>query len=530
MRYMRNFMEPGRSVSVAQNGMVACSHPAASMAALDILRAGGNAVDAAIAAVALQCVIDPHMTGIGGDCFVLFSPRGGTPIALNGSGRSPAKATLDYYLDQGLASIPDNSVDAVTIPGAVDAWCRLSTDYGSKSLDEVLEPAVTAAEQGFIVTPRVALDWARYASRVARYESAARQFLPSGAAPVTGSILAHPALGRTLRRIGREGRAAFYEGEIADDLVSCLKNLGGLHQLDDFAGQNSEYGVSGSIAYRQLTLHECPPNGQGLAALIIAGVLDGFDLSDPVLSDADRIHLLAEATKVAYRQRDAIVADPVFHVVDFDEILSPAALAKLRGSIQLGQASVDAHCEVPQHRDTVYVTVVDRDRNAVSFINSLFYAFGSGIYAPKSGVLLQNRGAGFNLKRGHPNAIAPKKRPLHTIIPGMVTQNGRTVMSLGVMGGQYQAAGHVHVLSQIVDRGDDVQQASDRPRSFHFEGKLSLEPTIPEAVRDDLARRGHRIVWADEPIGGYQGIWIDHERGLLFGGSDHRKDGLALGY
>ena len=530
MRNMRDFMKPGRSVAVAQNGMAASSHPAATLAALDILRAGGNAVDAAIAAVALQGVIDPHMTGIGGDCFVLFSPLGGAPIALNGSGRSPAAVTLDHYIEQGLSAIPDDSVDAVTIAGTVDAWCRLSNDYGSKSLEEVFAPAINAAQEGFVVTPRVALDWARYAGRVAKYEPAAKQFLPSGRAPAVGDIISHPTLARTLRRIAIEGRAAFYEGEIAADMVACLRRLGGLHQPDDFAMQNSEYTGSASIRYRDLTLHECPPNGQGLAALLIAGVLDGFDLSDETLSDADRIHLLAEASKVAYRQRDSIVADPAFHSIDLDAILSDDAIAKLRGSIQLGQASDKAPCELPQHRDTVYVTVVDRERNAVSFINSLFFAFGSGIYEPKSGILLQNRGAGFNLKRGHPNAVGPRKRPLHTIIPGMVTQNGKTVMSLGVMGGQYQAAGHVHILSQITDRGDDVQQASDRPRSFCFDGKLSLEPTIPEAVRDDLDRRGHRTVWADEPIGGYQGIWIDHERGVLFGGSDHRKDGLALGY
>jgi gamma-glutamyltranspeptidase / glutathione hydrolase len=530
VRNMRDFMKPGRSVSVAEHGMAATSHPAATLAALDILKAGGNAVDAAIAAVALQGVVDPHMTGIGGDCFVLFSPKGETPIALNGSGRAPRRATLDHFLERGFTAIPDDSVHAVTVPGAVDAWCRLSQDYGSKSLEEVLAPAIRAAAEGFVITPRVALDWARYADRVARHEAAARRYLPSGAAPVPGDRMDHPALARTLERIAREGRSAFYEGDIAAEMVNGLVELGGLHELDDFAAQTSEYTPTASAPYRGYTLHECPPNGQGLAALLMARVLESFDLSAGALGEADRIHLLAEATKAAYRQRDLLVCDPDFHPTDLAGVLSDAAIRRLREPIRLDRATEPVAADMPPHRDTVYVSVVDRDRNAVSFINSLFFAFGSGIYAPKSGVLLQNRGAGFKVERHHRNAIAPRKRPLHTIIPGMIARGGRTVMAFGVMGGQYQAAGHVHILSQIVDRNDNVQMASDRPRSFSFDGVLSLEPTIAEAVRDDLDRRGHRTAWADEPLGGYQGIWIDHERGILYGGSDHRKDGYALGY
>ena len=342
--------------------------------------------------------------------------------------------------------------------------------------------------------------------------------------------MTHPALARTLKRIAREGRGAFYEGEVAAEIVGCLKSLGGSHELEDFAAQTSDYTASVSVPYRGLRLHECPPNGQGLAALLIAGILEGFDLREGSLGEADRIHLMAEATKAAYRQRDAIVADPAFHRLDLDALLSESSLSRMRGAIRFDRASEPAEWDGPVHRDTVYVAVVDRNRMAVSFINSLFHAFGSGIYVPNAGVLLQNRGAGFKVDPDHPNAIAPRKRPLHTIIPGMLTCNGQTVMVYGVMGGQYQAVGHAHILSQLADRGDDVQQASDRPRSFCFDGQLSLEPTIPESVRDDLARRGHRTAWADEPLGGYQGIWMDHGRGVLFGGSDHRKDGFALGY
>ncbi|WP_460450928.1 gamma-glutamyltransferase family protein [Alsobacter sp. SYSU BS001988] len=527
---MRDFMKPGRSVAIAENGMAATSHPAATLAAVEILKAGGNAIDAAIGAVALQGVIDPHMTGIGGDCFVLFKPARGRPIALNGSGRAPLRAECGWFAERGMTAIPDGSAHAVTIPGAVDAWLRLSGDHGRKGLDEVFAPAIRAAEDGYVLTPRVALDWARYADRLRAHEEAARMFLPGGRAPVAGDRMRNPALAATLRRIAREGRSAFYEGEVAQELTSVLAAKGGLHALDDFAAQASDYCEPIGAAYRGHELLECPPNGQGLAALLIARILEGFDLASPALSEADRIHLLAEATKAAYRQRDRLVADPAFHALDVGEILSDRSVARLRAPITLEKALDAGAFDGPAHRDTVYVTVVDRDRNAVSFINSLFFAFGSGVYAPRSGVLLQNRGAGFSLDPKHPNAVAPRKRPMHTIIPGMLMRDGEAVMSYGVMGGQYQAAGHAHILSRIVDFGEDPQEASDQPRSFSFDGVLSLEPTIAEDVRADLAGRGHATAWADEPLGGCQAIEIDHRRGVLLGGTDHRKDGVALGY
>jgi gamma-glutamyltranspeptidase / glutathione hydrolase len=526
VRTLRDFTKPGRSVAVAEHGMAATSHPLATLSALDMLRAGGNAVDAALAAVAVQAVVDPHMTGIGGDCFCLYAPRAGKPIAFNGSGRAPAGASLDWYLEQGFTAIPDGSPHCVTIPGAVDAWCRLSADHGTKSLDEVFAPAIRAAEDGFAITPRVARDWDRFAV----HEAAAKMYLPGGKAPSVGDRLRHPALGRMLRRIAREGRKAFYEGEVAEELAFCLAGLGGFHTVADFAAHVSNYCDPISAAYRGYELFECPPNGQGLAALLIVRILEGFDLGSSGLSEADRIHLHAEATKAAYRLRDKLVADPDHHPLDIDALLSDASIARLRAPITLEKAQDGAVWDGPEHRDTIYLCVVDKDRNAISFINSLFAAFGSGIYAPKSGVLLQNRGTGFRVERGHRNAIGPGKRPLHTIIPGMLSHNGRAVMPFGVMGGQFQAAGHAHVLSQMLDRGDDPQQASDRPRSFSIDGVLSLETTVAESVYADLTRRGHRTAWAPDPLGGYQAIWIDEARGVLLGGSDHRKDGMALGY
>lgn len=526
----RDFMRPGKSVALAGKAMIATSHPQATMAGLKILEAGGNAVDAAIAAVALQGVIDPHMTGIGGDCFALYSAAGEAPVAINGSGRAPAAATLDHFTKLGLDKIPDGSVHAVTVPGAVDAWCQLSERHGRIGLEAILQPAIDATRDGFVITPRVALDWARYAERLRPYPASVKQYLPGGNAPGIGDRLDNPALGETLKRIAKEGRKAFYEGDVAEDMVATLKSLGGLHTLEDFASYSALETTPISASYRGYDIVECPPNGQGLAALVMARILDGFDLGSPELTEADRIHLFAEATKAAYRQRDLYIADPEHMQCTVEELLSEPFIAALRAKIDLAHASEVEHFEVPVHRDTVYVTVVDADGNAISIINSIFFAFGSGIYAPKAGVLLQNRGAGFSLKPGHANAIGPRKLPFHTIIPAMVLRDGKPVMSYGVMGGQYQALGHVHILSQIVDHGFDVQMASDQPRSFFTEGAISLEPTISPEVQADLERRGHQTRWADEPLGACQAIWIDHERGVLWGASDHRKDGIALGY
>jgi gamma-glutamyltranspeptidase / glutathione hydrolase len=524
----RDFMVPGRSLAVGDRGMAAASHPAVTLAAVNMLRSGGNAVDAAIAAIALQSVIDPHMTGIGGDCFAIYAPASGPPVAINGSGRAPVNAELHWFWDQGFSSIPEFSPHAVTVPGAVDAWCALAADHGTKSLDEILAPAIDAAENGFVVTPRAALDWARYAHQIERHQTGVPVYLPAGAPPAMGSRLRHPALGVTLRRIAREGRSAFYEGAVAEEIVATLRAKGGLMQPEDLANAHAEYVAPIGADYRGHRVFECPPNGQGVAALLIARILAGFDLAEETPTEADRIHLLAEATKAAYRQRDALVADPAFRPLDVDALLSDASVAALRAAVRMTRASESTAFDMPLHRDTAYVAVADRDGNMVSLINSLFFAFGSGIYAPRAGVLLHNRGSGFSLVIGHPNAIAPRKRPFHTIIPGLVAKDERPVMAFGVMGGQYQATGHMQILSGLLDRGLDIQQASDAPRSFAFDGVLSLEPTISATVADDLVARGHRVRWADEPLGGFQGVYVDASGGVMYGASDHRKDGIAL--
>jgi gamma-glutamyltranspeptidase / glutathione hydrolase len=525
---MRDFMTPGRSMAVGERGMAATSHPQATLAALAILRAGGNAMDAALAAVALQGVVEPQMTGIGGDCFVLYAPKGGAPVALNGSGRTPAGTDLARLKKEGLTQIAPTSPIAVTVPGAVDAWCHLHEKYGSLPLEQILQPAIDAAENGFRITPRVSYDWHRFRPRLESNAAAAAQFLPDGRAAEVGERRSQPALGRTLRRIAREGRSAFYDSDVAEEIGGELRRLGGSHTVEDFAAQRCETVIPITAPYRDHDIYECPPNGQGLAALMILRTLAGYDIK--ALPEADRVHLLAEATKAAYRTRDAYFCDPAFAPLDASHFTSEDTIGRIRGKITLARASAVVDWDDIEHRDTVYLTVVDRDLNAVSLINSLFNAFGSGIYAPKSGVLLHNRGWGFRLDPAHPNALAPRKRPMHTIIPGMVMKGDRAVMPFGVMGGHYQATGHANFLSNVFDLGMDIQSASDAPRSFVYDSVLSLEPTYARALGDDLARRGHQVGWADAPLGGCQAILIDHARGVLLGASDHRKDGMALGY
>ncbi|HEX3501744.1 MAG TPA: gamma-glutamyltransferase [Stellaceae bacterium] len=527
---MRKFNGPGNSAAYGEHGMAATSLPLATLTAIDVLRAGGNAVDAAIAAVAVCCVAEPAMTGIGGDCFVLYSKRGGRPIALNGSGRAPAVAKVGWYQERGIAAIPAMSPHAVTIPGAVDAWFRLLADHGTKDMAELLRPAIRVAEEGFRVSPRVASDWADQREKLAYDPDATKHFWAGGKAPKAGDLFRQPALAATLRRIAKEGKSAFYHGEVADEIVAHLRALGGLQTVEDFAAAHCDYVEPISTNYRGHEIFECPPNGQGLAALIMLRALEGCDLASDKLSEADRIHLLAEVTKAAYYLRDAYFCDPEQHQVDVADFLSDSRAERTRKAISMDRALPGSHWEAAEHKDTTYLTVVDRDRNAISFINSLFAGFGSGIYAPKSGVILHNRGMGFRTVPGHPNTIAPGKRPMHTIIPALAMKDGRTVMPFGVMGGHYQAVGHVHLLSEMLDRGRDPQEASNAPRSHAFESVLRLENTIAKEIGTDLARRGHKIEWQEKGLGGCQIIQIDWQRGVLIGATEARKDGFALGY
>lgn len=471
------------------------------------------------------------MTGIGGDCFVLYAPKAGDVVALNGSGRAPKAATVERLKAEGLTDIARTSAHAVTVPGAISAWTRLHRDHGRLELGRLFARAVRYAEEGYPVAPRVALDWQGEAALLAGDEGARAAFLPGGKAPKAGDRHAQPLLGQRLREIARDGAEAFYLGKTAEALVRRLNGLGGLHTLDDFAAglDGADYVKPISTSYRGHEILECPPNGQGLAALLILNVLSRFD-PGPGMPEADRIHLHAEATKLAYHHRDALVGDPAAGVVPVAELLSEAVAERLASRIDMRRAARPALWNEPEHKDTVYLCVVDRDGNAVSFINSIFHAFGSTRFDPETGIMLHSRGSSFRLVEGHPNAIAPGKRPMHTIIPGMVRKDGRTVAPFGVMGGHYQAAGHAGFISNRLDLGLDVQAAIDAPRSFAFDGVLETEPTIPAAVIAELARRGHAIRPRQQPMGGGQAIWIDHARGVLWAGSDGRKDGQALGF
>jgi gamma-glutamyltranspeptidase/glutathione hydrolase len=528
---MRDFQFPGRSPLRVTEAAAATSHPLASAAALDVLRAGGNAIDATIAAAAVLAVVEPQSTGIGGDGFMLYAPKGGGKvIAYNGSGRAPQKATLDWYRAQGFDSVPTYGVHAVTIPGIVDTWCRVHADHGSRPLETLLVPAIRYAEEGYIVGDRVAFDWALCAERFAAIPDVDPVLFPGGRVPRAGEKMRDPRLAETLRRIARHGRDGFYTGPVAEDIVGHLKSLGGVHEMEDFAAAAGEYVEPISTGYRGVDVFQMPPNNQGVTALLMLNILGGFDLGqlDPV--GAERLHLEIEAGRLAYRDRDALIADPKQAEVPVKALLARDYADRLRGLIRRDRALTSLPPPLLQNSDTVYLCVVDRDRNAVSMINSTYHSFGSGVVAPKSGVILQNRGSSFRLDPAHPNCIAPGKRPMHTIMPGMAVKDGKALMPFGVMGGAYQPFGHVHLLTNILDYGMDPQAALDCARVFIDSGQVEVERSVPAAAWRGLEERGHKVVEAVEPHGGGQAIMIDPESGTLTAGSDPRKDGCALGY
>ncbi len=533
----RDFHAPGRSAVYAANGMAATSMPQATLAALDILRAGGNALDAAIAAVAVLGVVEPQSTGIGGDCFCLYAPAGkGQVIALNGSGRAPMGATPEALRAAGLTAMVPTSAHSVTVPGAISAWELLNKTHGRKPMEELLAPAIRYAEEGFFVSGRVASDWESSVGKLAKHAGAAKYFLKDGAAPKLGDKFSNPALGATMRAIGKHGAKAFYEGDIAADMVATLRAAGGTHTEADFArgATVAEFVDPISRGWRGMEVFQCPPNGSGLLVLMILGMIEKLGTVEQGPLSPERFHRHIEAARLAYRDRDAFLADPSQVEVPLTKLLSEGYITDLAKLITDGKAMAEmpeaGHADWQRHKDTVYLTVVDRDGNACSFINSLFEGFGSGIFAEKSGVMLQNRGFGFRLQEGHPNCIAPDKRPMHTIIPGMVMKNGEAIMPYGVMGGHYQPMGQTLFLANHFEYGLDVQEALDAPRLFPYQGKVQVERGIPAGVIDRLNRLGHDCALVDKPHGGGQAILIDRARGCLVGGSDPRKDGCAMGY
>ena len=532
---MRDLHLPGRSPVLSAHGMAATSMPQATLAALDVLRGGGNALDAAVAAVAVLCVVEPMSTGIGGDCFCLYVPaKQRRVVALNGSGRAPAVATIDWFESRGITALENTSPHSVTIPGAVSAWEKLVNTHGTRGLDELLRPAIACAEDGFFVSSVVARAWEAATGKLRGNE--ASRFLPGGRAPLFGDRFVQPELAGTLRGIARHGSRAFYEGEVAADMLAALRRRGGLHTEADFAaGRTAAHFVEPiRIPWNGFEVWQCPPNGAGLLVLMILGMLGGFGPAPDGPLGVLRWHRHIEAARLAWRDRDAFLADPLLEDVPVARLTSSEYLEGLRLLIRddatLPALPAPGETGPPPHRDTVYLSVVDRDGNACSFINSLFEGFGSGILAGRSGVMLHNRGLGFRLERGHPNCIAPFKRPMHTILPGMLTRNGEAVMAYGVMGGHYQPMGQTSLLSNHFDYGLDLQESLDLCRLFPFNGRVQVERGVPAPLCESLAALGHVVEAAEHPLGGGQAIWIDRARGCLVGASDPRKDGCALGY
>jgi gamma-glutamyltranspeptidase / glutathione hydrolase len=524
----RDFQLPGRSPVIACEGMAATSHPLATLAAIDTLRAGGTAADAAVTAVATLCVVEPHMTGIGGDCFCLVSKPGKPVWGYNGSGRAGAKASDQALRAKGLTEI-GNSIHAVTVPGAVDAWEAILKAHGRFGLDRALAPAIKYAEGGFPVAARVAWDWQRHVGKLKADPGASKHYLFDGGAPKEGDVIRFPALATTLKTIVAKGARAFYAGEIADDMAKTLETRNSFLTAEDFSRHRGDAVEPISTNYRGLDLVEIPPNGQGLTALVMLNILENFDVASLDPLGGERFHLVLEAARLGFAIRDTHIADQAHMRTSVADLLDKNFAKKLASLIDMKKRAKLPSAPAPGN-DTVYLTVVDRDHMAVSFINSLYSSFGVGICTEKSGIMLTNRGACFTLEPNHPNTFGPNKRPMHTIIPALAMRNGRCDMSFGVMGAHYQPMGHVQIILNMIDYGMDVQQAIDAPR-FFFEGeKTDVERGTPATTVEGLKARGHDVVTASSPWGGAQTIKIDWDRGVLIAGSEPRKDGCALGY
>lgn len=527
-----------RSVVRAQNGIVATSQPLAASAGLRILWLGGNAIDAAIATAAVLNVVEPMSTGIGGDMFALiWSAREQKLYALNGSGRAPNALTIDRVRKHGtLRGMPTMGWLPVTIPGAVDGWAQLLDRFGTMKFADVLSPAITYAETGFPVSELIARAWERLQPKLDMNPAAARTYLHREESPRVGQIHRQPDLAKTFRALAEGGRDVFYCGEIADKIVAHARDTGGFITREDLANHTSTWDEPIATTYHDVTLYECPPNGQGIVALETLNVLEGFVLREMEHNSAEYLHLIIEALKLAFADAFAQLADPRVVPVPTARMVSKEYATARRELIDPKRAMPQPHTGI-QSSDTAYLSVVDKDRNCVSFINSLYEGFGSGIVVPGTGIALQNRGANFSLDPKSPNALAPNKRPYHTIIPAMAFRSdaaGRTVpwLSYGVMGGLMQPQGHVQVLLNQTDFGMDPQRALDAPRARVFgDGAVALEDAFDDDTRVALAGRGHKMVDAEpHEFGGGQIILLDPETGALAAGSDPRRDGCAIGY
>ena len=534
-----------RSEVIATHGMVATSQPLAAQIGIDILKKGGNAIDAAIAVNAALGLMEPTSCGIGGDLFaIVWISKEKKLYGLNASGPAPRAISLEYFKKKGIKRIPLHGPLPWTVPGCVDGWFELHRRFGKLSMKEILEPAINYAENGFPLSEVIAYYWERAVKAFKNYKNFQKLYAPGGKILKKGDIFKNPELARTYRLLAEKGRDVFYKGEIAKRIVEYSKRVGGFFQLEDFANFHSEWVQPLSVNYRGYDVWELPPNGQGIAVLQMLNMLKKFDLKSMGHNSAEYLHTLIEIKKIVYEDRARFYADPRFSRVPVKTLLSEEyALKRLEFfNPERANLSIPSGEEILEEGDTAYLTVVDKDFNAVSLIQSNYAGFGSGMVPDGLGFCLQDRGALFSLEEGHLNVIAPGKRPFHTIIPGFVTKDNEPVFSFGVMGGAMQPQGHVQILCNIIDFGMNIQEAGDAPRFRHMGssqpngGKMEdggivyVESGIsPEVIRE-LIRKGHRVAHAIGIFGGYQGIWIDTKRGILIGASESRKDGCAIGY
>jgi gamma-glutamyltranspeptidase/glutathione hydrolase len=535
-----------RSVVVARHGIVATSHPLAAEAGLDILKAGGNAADAAIAVNAMLGVVEPMSCGIGGDMFAIYwDNASGKLYGLNASGRSPLKISRQLFADRQIDQIPLEGLLSWSIPGCVSGWSELNGRFGSRPLKQLLAASIQTADEGFPVTEVIASYWKSAEKPLANWPDSASTFLVDGTrAPRFGEIFTNPRLARSYQLIAEQGPDAFYRGSIAKRIVAFSEQNDGLLSMKDFRSHRAEWVEPVSTSYRGYDVWELPPNGQGIAALEMLNVLQQHDVASMGPGSADFIHLLVEAKKLAFADRARYYADPAFGDLPTEALISKEYGIEQNKRIDMKRAADDVPAGDPQLQkgDTVYLTVIDKDRNCCSFIQSNYYGFGSKVTPADVGFVMQNRGALFALDDQHLNRLEPGKRPFHTIIPAMVTRDGKPFFCFGVMGGDMQPQGHVQLLVNVIDFGMNVQAAGDAARVRHVGsasptgltakgvGVVTVESGIAEQVIEQLTSRGHKVKRSGSGFGGYQGILIDHENGVLHGATESRKDGAAVGY
>jgi gamma-glutamyltranspeptidase/glutathione hydrolase len=534
-----------RSEIIAPHGMAATSQPLATQIALDILKAGGNAVDAAIAANAALGLMEPTGSGIGGDLFaIVWDAERKELVGLNASGRAPALMTLSYFEENGLDSIPDPGPLPISVPGAVDGWFELHGRYGRLPMADVLAPAIAYARDGFPVSEMIAAGMASNAKRIGHYPGFSETYMPNGQTPAKGEMFCNPRLAETCEMLVQGGRDAFYKGEIAKRIDSYMTENGGLLRYEDLAVHRSEWVTPVSTNYRGWEVYEIPPNGQGIAALQILNILEGFDIAAMGFASAEYIHTFVEAKKLVYEDRARYYADMDFADVPVAALISKEYAAARRSLMSSEKAAPsyaagDAHLE---NGDTIYLTVADSDGNMVSLIQSNYSGMGSGMTPGELGFVLQDRAVLFSLDSEHPNSLQPGKRPFSTIIPAFVMKDGKPLMSFGVMGGAMQPQGHVQIIVNMVDFGMNLQEAGDAARVRHYGssqptgefmddgGSLYLESGFNQEVREALEAFGHTLGSGTGSYGGYQAILWDEEQGVYYGASEVRKDGQAAGY